>query len=248
MSRRWPRGAGIRADLQFSVGARLDDNEVSELDHFLSARWGLITRRGQRLLHGQHRSAARPIGHGPGQPGRPHPVDGASIAGSRSATFADLDLSAQRFTGDLQAADFTRAKLDQAVFAGADLRGGRFVGSSLRRARFEPTLTSYLRLDGSDFAGADLTGAVIVVNAGGFGPAGAGALGRALSLDRVSVVSATEPSGLPSGAWFDPAMAQPRWAAPAQRARRMDEVPLSCPNVPCLRPPGQCRAHPVRDD
>jgi uncharacterized protein YqjF (DUF2071 family) len=41
------------ADIDFTVGPAIKPHEVTELDHFLSARWALITRRGDRLLHGR---------------------------------------------------------------------------------------------------------------------------------------------------------------------------------------------------
>jgi uncharacterized protein YqjF (DUF2071 family) len=58
MTRRWPRNSGHRepatvADMIFRVGDRIADDEVSDLDHFLSARWGLVTSRRGRGLHGQ---------------------------------------------------------------------------------------------------------------------------------------------------------------------------------------------------
>ena len=53
VARRWPRQSSATADIRFSVGSRLDPDEVSELDHFLSARWGLVTRRRNTLLHGR---------------------------------------------------------------------------------------------------------------------------------------------------------------------------------------------------
>ena len=53
MTRRWPRGSSPHADMRFRVGDRLPDADVSELDHFLSARWGLVTSRRNRLLYGR---------------------------------------------------------------------------------------------------------------------------------------------------------------------------------------------------
>ena len=52
MERRWPRGPG-HADMRFVVGDRVPDADVGELEHFLSARWGLLTKRGQQILYGQ---------------------------------------------------------------------------------------------------------------------------------------------------------------------------------------------------
>lgn len=53
MTRRWPRGSSAHADIRFSVGERLPEADVSDLDHFLSARWGLVTSRRGRLLYGR---------------------------------------------------------------------------------------------------------------------------------------------------------------------------------------------------
>jgi len=53
MTRRWPRAEGVTADMSFRVGEQLSEDQVGDKEHFLSARWGLITRRGSQLLHGQ---------------------------------------------------------------------------------------------------------------------------------------------------------------------------------------------------
>lgn len=53
MVRRWPRGSEAQADLAFRVGTRLGDDEVGDLEHFLSARWALLTRRRRQLLYGR---------------------------------------------------------------------------------------------------------------------------------------------------------------------------------------------------
>lgn len=47
--RRWPRGEAS-SRVQIRVGERLAPEDVSELDHFLSARWALGTRFGSRLM------------------------------------------------------------------------------------------------------------------------------------------------------------------------------------------------------
>ncbi len=52
MRRRWPRGSAPRADMSFTVGDRIEAADVTDLDHFLSARWGLVTSRRRRLLYG----------------------------------------------------------------------------------------------------------------------------------------------------------------------------------------------------
>ncbi|MDJ0768905.1 MAG: DUF2071 domain-containing protein [Ilumatobacter sp.] len=51
MQRRWP-DRGPSADLAFTVADHIEPSEVGELDHFLSARWGLLTTRRGRVLHG----------------------------------------------------------------------------------------------------------------------------------------------------------------------------------------------------
>lgn len=47
------RDSGIHADISFSVGDRIEDSEVGAFEHFVSARWALLTRRRQQLLHGR---------------------------------------------------------------------------------------------------------------------------------------------------------------------------------------------------
>ncbi|MGI9645273.1 MAG: DUF2071 domain-containing protein, partial [Ilumatobacteraceae bacterium] len=51
LARRWPRGAGASAEIEFTIGDRMD--AVNDLDHFLTARWSLLTSRRRRLLHGR---------------------------------------------------------------------------------------------------------------------------------------------------------------------------------------------------
>lgn len=53
--RRWPRTDGPEpaADMVFSVGPELTEAEVAPLDHFLTARWALLTPRRRRLLYGR---------------------------------------------------------------------------------------------------------------------------------------------------------------------------------------------------
>lgn len=53
MRRRWPRGAETTATMSFTVGDRIPEAEVSDLDHFLTARWALMTQRRSQLLYGQ---------------------------------------------------------------------------------------------------------------------------------------------------------------------------------------------------
>lgn len=53
MSRRWPHRASAHADMSFRVGTRIPEQAVGDLEHFLSARWGLVTERCGSLLHGR---------------------------------------------------------------------------------------------------------------------------------------------------------------------------------------------------
>ena len=62
MRRRWPRAHANRsAEMTFSVGSKVLPSDVTELDHFLSARWALVTRRGDSLLHGRVNHPRWPI-------------------------------------------------------------------------------------------------------------------------------------------------------------------------------------------
>ena len=61
MRRRWPRRAGASAEMSFAVGDAIPDDDVSYLDHFLTARWALITQRRSRLLCGQVRHPRWPL-------------------------------------------------------------------------------------------------------------------------------------------------------------------------------------------
>ncbi len=62
MRRRWPRSHANRsAEMTFSVGSKVLPSDVTELDHFLSARWALITRRGDDLLYGRVNHPRWPI-------------------------------------------------------------------------------------------------------------------------------------------------------------------------------------------
>jgi uncharacterized protein YqjF (DUF2071 family) len=53
MTRRWPRAVRASADIEFTVGDRLDDDRVGDLEHFLCARWALVTSRRSELLYGR---------------------------------------------------------------------------------------------------------------------------------------------------------------------------------------------------
>ncbi len=64
MKRQWPRtGVDTRPGcrIEFEVGQPLGDIEVGPLEHFLTARWGLITRRRGRLMHGSVDHARWPL-------------------------------------------------------------------------------------------------------------------------------------------------------------------------------------------
>lgn len=61
VARRWPRTTAAGATMAFSVGRRLDDQEITDLDHFLSARWALVTRRGGQLKYGAVRHPQWPL-------------------------------------------------------------------------------------------------------------------------------------------------------------------------------------------
>lgn len=61
MARRWPRSEGASASIDFTVGEALAEAEVSDLDHFLTARWALITRRRDHLSYGRVHHRALPL-------------------------------------------------------------------------------------------------------------------------------------------------------------------------------------------
>ena len=61
MRRRWPRRPGASAEMSFAVGDAIPDDDVSDLDHFLTARWALLTQRRSRLLSGQVRHPRWPL-------------------------------------------------------------------------------------------------------------------------------------------------------------------------------------------
>lgn len=61
MTRRWPRRPGTFAQMGFTVSEAIEDDDVSDLDHFLSARWALVTRRRKQLLCGQVRHPRWPL-------------------------------------------------------------------------------------------------------------------------------------------------------------------------------------------
>jgi uncharacterized protein YqjF (DUF2071 family) len=51
MSRRWPRRTRPTAEIEFTIGDPISD--VADVDHFLTARWALLTSRRGRLLYGR---------------------------------------------------------------------------------------------------------------------------------------------------------------------------------------------------
>lgn len=63
--RRWPRpahgGAAPHADITYTLGDRVPDGEVTELDHFVSARWSLFTVRRGRIVRGDVDHARWPV-------------------------------------------------------------------------------------------------------------------------------------------------------------------------------------------
>ena len=61
MARRWPRIEGEFAEMEFTVAEPIDDHAVSDLEHFLSARWALVTQRRQQLLYGAVRHPRWPL-------------------------------------------------------------------------------------------------------------------------------------------------------------------------------------------
>lgn len=51
--RRWPRAAaGATTDITFTVGDEIPPADVTDLEHFVSARWALLTTRRGRVLYG----------------------------------------------------------------------------------------------------------------------------------------------------------------------------------------------------
>jgi uncharacterized protein len=63
--RRWPRpadpGAAPHTSISYCVGARVPDDEIGELDHFVSARWSLFAVRRGRLVRGDVDHARWPV-------------------------------------------------------------------------------------------------------------------------------------------------------------------------------------------
>lgn len=67
--RRWPRDGRPSSEMTFVVGDEIQDRERTELDDFLTARWALVTGRGDGLRYG-------PVHH---PPWRLHRVDQVEI-------------------------------------------------------------------------------------------------------------------------------------------------------------------------
>ena len=63
MRRRWPRDGSPEAEMAFTVGSEIPPDDVTDLDHFLSARWALVTRRGSKLLYGRVHHPRWPLHH-----------------------------------------------------------------------------------------------------------------------------------------------------------------------------------------
>jgi len=61
MTRRWPRSGGAFADMAFTAAEAIADDDVSGLEHFLSARWALLTQRRTQLLYGEVRHPRWPL-------------------------------------------------------------------------------------------------------------------------------------------------------------------------------------------
>ncbi len=63
MTRRWPRDSTPHADMRFRAGDRIEDSAVGELEHFLCARWALVTKRRSQLLYGSVHHPRWPLHH-----------------------------------------------------------------------------------------------------------------------------------------------------------------------------------------
>jgi uncharacterized protein YqjF (DUF2071 family) len=59
--RRWPHRTRPASDIRFTVGRRLTDGQVGDLEHFLCARWALLTSRRDQLLYGRVCHARWPL-------------------------------------------------------------------------------------------------------------------------------------------------------------------------------------------
>jgi uncharacterized protein YqjF (DUF2071 family) len=61
MTRRRPHRTNPSAEIEFTIGDPIDD--VTDLDHFLTARWSLLTARRHRLLYGRVHHQRWPLHH-----------------------------------------------------------------------------------------------------------------------------------------------------------------------------------------
>jgi uncharacterized protein YqjF (DUF2071 family) len=63
IERRWPRADGPRpvTDIAYTIGERVAPDDVTDLDHFVTARWSLFTQRRGRLLRGDVDHARWPV-------------------------------------------------------------------------------------------------------------------------------------------------------------------------------------------
>ena len=57
-TRRWPRPRGTHSDVRIRVGPRFRSDELSDLDHFLTARWVLFSVAGHRIRFVAQRTLA----------------------------------------------------------------------------------------------------------------------------------------------------------------------------------------------
>lgn len=59
--RRWPKDENVTSNVRLDIGDRI--KEPSQLEHFLSARWGLYTMLGKRLAFAKVEHAPWPLHH-----------------------------------------------------------------------------------------------------------------------------------------------------------------------------------------
>ena len=63
VTRRWPRPGGANATMEFGVGDRCEPDGPGALEHFLSARWALLTTRRGSVRYGRVHHPAWPLHH-----------------------------------------------------------------------------------------------------------------------------------------------------------------------------------------
>ncbi len=61
MRRRWPHRERPESTIDFRVGERIPADDVTPFEHFLTARWALLTTRRRRLLYGAVRHPRWPL-------------------------------------------------------------------------------------------------------------------------------------------------------------------------------------------